>query len=107
MSPDKQAAINRDRLSLSDAPASVVELIRDPYILEFTGLPERPDHLESDLEKAILDHLQAFLLELGEGFCFEARRYLTALPSPETIKALIERDQAMREQAQFQLPATP
>ena len=33
-------------------------------------------------------------------------RYLTALPSPETIKALIERDQAMREQAQFQLPAT-
>jgi len=50
------------------------DLIRDPYVLEFTGLAERLEYLESDLERALLDHLQAFLLELGTGFCFEARQ---------------------------------
>jgi predicted nuclease of restriction endonuclease-like (RecB) superfamily len=50
------------------------DLIRDPYILEFTGLAERPEYLESDLESALLTHLQGFLLELGAGFCFEARQ---------------------------------
>lgn len=53
---------------------TIEDLIRDPYVLEFTGLAERPEYLESDLEKALLDHLQAFLLELGTGFCFEARQ---------------------------------
>lgn len=49
-------------------------LFEDPYILEFTGLAEKPHYFESDLETALLDHLQAFLLELGQGFCFEARQ---------------------------------
>jgi hypothetical protein len=52
----------------------IASLIRDPYVLEFTGLTERPHYLESDLETALLDHLQSFLLELGTGFCFEARQ---------------------------------
>jgi len=43
-------------------------------VLEFTGLAERPEYLESDLESALLTHLQSFLLELGEGFCFESRQ---------------------------------
>ncbi len=43
-------------------------------MLEFTGLAERPEYLESDLESALLTHLQSFLLELGAGFCFEARQ---------------------------------
>ncbi len=57
-------------------PEQVIEdLIRDPYVLEFTGLADRPEYHESDLEKALLDDLQTFLLELGTGFCFEARQY--------------------------------
>ena len=53
---------------------TIQDLLRDPYVLEFTGLAERPAYSESDLESALLDHLQAFLLELGAGFCFEARQ---------------------------------
>ena len=43
-------------------------------MLEFTGLAEKGRYLERDLETALLDHLQSFLLELGTGFCFEARQ---------------------------------
>ena len=43
-------------------------------MLEFAGLAEKPHYHERDLETALLDHLQAFLLELGTGFCFEARQ---------------------------------
>ncbi len=53
---------------------TLADLIRDPYILEFTGLAERPRYRESHLEQALLDHLQTFLLELGTGFCLEARQ---------------------------------
>ena len=53
---------------------TIADLIRDPYILEFTGLADRPEYHESDLEKALLNHLQSFLLELGTGFLFEARQ---------------------------------
>ena len=49
------------------------QLIRDPYVLEFVGLAEQPRYTETDLETALLDHLQSFLLELGSGFWFEAR----------------------------------
>lgn len=50
------------------------EILRDPYILEFLGLEDSPMHSELDLEQAILTHLQKFLVELGTGFCFEARQ---------------------------------
>lgn len=43
--------------------------IKDPMVLEFVGVPEKP-FLESDLEKAIIDHIEDFLLELGRGFMF-------------------------------------
>jgi hypothetical protein len=48
--------------------------IRDPYVFEFLGLKSREVMRESDLEDALLDKLQDFLLELGYGFCFEARQ---------------------------------
>lgn len=48
--------------------------IRDPYVFEFLGLRSREVVGESDLEDALLDKLQDFLLELGHGFCFEARQ---------------------------------
>ena len=48
--------------------------IRDPYIFEFLGVKAKEVMAESDLEDALLDKLQEFLLELGHGFCFEARQ---------------------------------
>lgn len=50
------------------------DLLRDPYVLEFLGLEERTQYSESDLEAAIIDKLEHFLLELGKGFLFEARQ---------------------------------
>lgn len=50
------------------------DLIKDPLVLEFLGLEEKPVYSESELETAIIDRLQHFLLELGKGFLFEARQ---------------------------------
>jgi predicted nuclease of restriction endonuclease-like (RecB) superfamily len=49
------------------------DIIKDPYIFEFLGLKPKEVMYESDLSSALLDKLQEFLLELGKGFCFEAR----------------------------------
>lgn len=48
--------------------------IKDPFTFEFLGLDAKDAVSESDLEQALMDHLQEFILELGEGFCFEARQ---------------------------------
>ena len=50
------------------------DLLKDPYVLEFTGLPELAKYSETDLETRIIDHLQEFLLELGRGFTFVGRQ---------------------------------
>jgi predicted nuclease of restriction endonuclease-like (RecB) superfamily len=50
------------------------DIIKNPLVLEFLGLDEKPSYSESDLESAIIDKLQHFLLELGKGFLFEARQ---------------------------------
>lgn len=50
------------------------DIIRDPYVLEFLGLTQNDDFYESDLEQALITHLQKFLLELGRGFSFVARQ---------------------------------
>jgi predicted nuclease of restriction endonuclease-like (RecB) superfamily len=55
-------------------PFSPADLMRDPFVLEFTGLPERGQWLETDLEQALMDRLQQFLLELGKDFFFVARQ---------------------------------
>ena len=57
------------------APAKRPEdIIRDPYVLEFLGFSDDAAFRESDLEQALITHLQKFLLELGRGFAFEARQ---------------------------------
>jgi predicted nuclease of restriction endonuclease-like (RecB) superfamily len=53
---------------------TLADIIRDPYMFEFAGLKTGEVFPEKALEKALLDHLQDFLLELGTGFCFEARQ---------------------------------
>lgn len=50
------------------------DVIRDPYVLEFLGLEQSPSLFEKDLEHALIEHLQKFLLELGRGFSFVARQ---------------------------------
>jgi predicted nuclease of restriction endonuclease-like (RecB) superfamily len=70
---------NRDAvLALADKGRlldTVATNLRDPYVLEFLGLPEREAYSEADLERALVDHLQEFLLELGRDFAFLARQY--------------------------------
>ena len=76
-----------ERLALSGDKEKVMQLaqkgqivqtpadaVKDPYILEFLGLPELPVYSESELETRIIDHLQQFLLELGTGFAFVGRQ---------------------------------
>jgi predicted nuclease of restriction endonuclease-like (RecB) superfamily len=51
-----------------------VDVFKDPVVIEFLGLPEAPKLVESDLEQALINNLQAFLLELGKGFAFVSRQ---------------------------------
>jgi predicted nuclease of restriction endonuclease-like (RecB) superfamily len=71
LSTDKAEVLKKLRTGEGLSPA---EVFRDPYMLEFLGLAEKAEYSESDLEQAIITHLQNFLLEMGRGFCFEARQ---------------------------------
>ena len=51
-----------------------LEFIKNPMVLEFLGIPENNDFRESELEKAIINHLQKFLMELGKGYAFIGRQ---------------------------------
>ena len=53
---------------------TVEEIIRNPYVFEFAGYKPREAMMESDMEDALLTKFQDFMLELGRGFCFEARQ---------------------------------
>jgi len=55
-------------------PATPQNILKDPYIFEFLGLPTDTKNTEHTIETAILDHIQQFLLELGKGFAFVARQ---------------------------------
>jgi predicted nuclease of restriction endonuclease-like (RecB) superfamily len=50
------------------------DLVKEPLILEFLGVAEQPAFSETDLETAIIDKIEKFMLELGKGFLFEARQ---------------------------------
>lgn len=51
-----------------------VDILHEPVTLEFLGFKSKETWTESDLEEAIINHMQEFLLEMGNGFCFEARQ---------------------------------
>jgi len=76
-----------ERLSLSKDKKKVIQLsqkgqivekpedaIKDPYVLEFLGLPQKHYYTEKELEQKLIDHLQDFILELGKGFTFVGRQ---------------------------------
>ena len=72
LSSDKQKV---KELSLNGQVIQTAQdLIKDPYILEFVGLPELSSYSENELEQKLIDKLENFLLELGKGFTFVARQ---------------------------------
>jgi predicted nuclease of restriction endonuclease-like (RecB) superfamily len=73
-SQDRAAVESEAATNLAPLAQSPREFVRDPVLLEFLGLPGTGRLLESDLEQALMDKLQAFLLELGKGFAFVARQ---------------------------------
>jgi predicted nuclease of restriction endonuclease-like (RecB) superfamily len=74
LSDDRQAVTAEADANLQALKQAPREFIRDPVMLEFLGFPGCGKLLESTLEQALMDKLQAFLLELGKGFAFVARQ---------------------------------
>lgn len=72
ISKDKKALLGYERKG--NIPTKSEELIKDPYVLEFLNLEEKSAYTERELETRILDYLQKFLLELGQGFSFVSRQ---------------------------------
>jgi len=81
------ASLLFERLTLSKDKQKVLEvakkgheitvpedLVKDPYVLEFLNLKQNAALYEKDLESALIEHLEEFLLELGKGFCFVSRQ---------------------------------
>lgn len=71
LSKDKETMLSKLK---NDSLQQFGDIIKSPYILEFLGIEEKSEYSETDLEQAIINHLQKFLIELGRGFCFEARQ---------------------------------
>ncbi|NEW80778.1 MAG: DUF1016 domain-containing protein [Mariniphaga sp.] len=59
---------------MTDVNEKPANIIKDPYIFEFLGLPVETRHTENTIETALINHLQLFLMELGKGFAFVARQ---------------------------------
>lgn len=72
MSSDQQAVLRLAREGqIIENPE---DILREPYIFEFTGLPQLPVYREGDLEEALVNNLSQFLLELGKGFAYIGRQ---------------------------------
>ena len=76
----ERLALSRDKKGVMELASKGHEirkpedLLKDPYVLEFLGLEKHEKHLEKDIEQALIDKLQQFLLELGKGFSFVSRQ---------------------------------
>ncbi len=72
--PAKMSALIQARIAKSENAIELKDVVKDPYVCEFIGLKDKDVIDESDLENALINHLEEFLLELGNGFCFETRQ---------------------------------
>ena len=72
LSNDKEAVLTMARKE--KLPETPKEIVKDPMVLEFLGLEKKAHYYESDLETELINHLQEFILELGNGFTFVARQ---------------------------------
>jgi len=82
-SSDRQTVEQEAATKIETIQQNPREFVRDPVILEFLGLPGTGKLLESEIEQALLDNLQAFLLELGKGFAFVARQLRVSTESKD------------------------
>jgi predicted nuclease of restriction endonuclease-like (RecB) superfamily len=87
LSNDKESVMGVARNErIPDTPQ---EIIKDPMILEFLGLERKSHYYEKDLEAALIEHLQNFMLELGNGFCFVARQKRFLIEDDEYFADLV------------------
>lgn len=75
LSRDHAPVIEEMQANTAPLTPAPKDFIKDPYVLEFLGIPDAHKFREADLEHAIIDKLQAFMLELGKGFAFVARQH--------------------------------
>jgi predicted nuclease of restriction endonuclease-like (RecB) superfamily len=88
-SKDRKSVQKEAVKKLAQLPPSPRDFVRDPVLLEFLGLPGTCKLLESELEEGLLEHLQAFLLELGKGFAFVARQQRISTESKDFYLDLV------------------
>jgi predicted nuclease of restriction endonuclease-like (RecB) superfamily len=94
LSTDREAVMavaRQERL-----PESPSEIVKDPMVLEFLGLERQARYYEHELESAIIDNLQKFLLELGNGFAFVARQRRILLEDDEFFIDLVFYNRLLR-----------
>jgi predicted nuclease of restriction endonuclease-like (RecB) superfamily len=94
LSNDKEAVMSiarNERL-----PETPQEIIKDPMILEFLGLERKPHYYEKDLETTLIEHLQQFMLELGNGFAFVARQKRILIEDDEFFVDLVFYNRLLR-----------
>lgn len=94
LSNDKKAVLEIARKER--IPESPTEIIKDPMVLEFLGLHPEATYYEKDLERALITNLQAFLLELGNGFSFVARQKRILLEDDEFFADLVFYNRLLR-----------
>ncbi len=82
-SKNKRAMLMNAKKVAQQQPSQLDDFIKDPYVLDFLGLEENKKRMERDIEKAILNHIQKFLLELGRGFSFVSRQQRISSESKE------------------------
>jgi predicted nuclease of restriction endonuclease-like (RecB) superfamily len=83
LSSSDRAAVEKEAGDNVQSLQTPRDFVRDPVMLEFLGLPGAGKLLEADLERALLDNLQEFLLELGRGFAFVARQFRISTESKD------------------------
>lgn len=71
LSKDKEGMLAKLK---NESLQQIPDIIKNPYLLEFIGIEDKAEYSETDLEQAIINHLQKFLIEMGRGFCFEGRQ---------------------------------
>ncbi|MBI5462128.1 MAG: DUF1016 domain-containing protein [Gammaproteobacteria bacterium] len=74
MSRDKTPVIEEMQQNIAPLVPTPQDFIKDPYVLEFLGMPDAHEFREAELEQAIIEKIQAFMLELGKGFAFVGRQ---------------------------------
>jgi predicted nuclease of restriction endonuclease-like (RecB) superfamily len=94
LSNDKEAflAVARNE-RISESPQ---EIIKDPMMLELLGLERKPHYYEKDMESALIENLQQFMLELGKGFCFVARQKRLLIEDVEFFADLVFYNRLLR-----------